>query len=184
MDHKLYKSQVVLDNQRVMINILDNAIPLLGGIDSTWSYEKYNAFGLTSPTQVFYDLYNELRGFVYDYTGEVDQLWMQSWVNYHMPDQLLKRHNHAYPIHGYISVDPKLTKTSFDNYEIQNRIGDVYIGPGGRYHSVELIEPFYTPRITIGFDITDNPTKATGNLGMMPFPIGKPALEINVNGVY
>ena len=167
-----------------MINILNNAISFLGDVDPTWTYDKYNVFGLTSPTQVFYDLYNELRGFVYDYTGEVDQLWMQSWVNYHMPDQLLKRHNHAYPIHGYISVDPKLTKTSFDNYEIQNRIGDVYIGPGGRYHSVELIEPFYTPRITIGFDITDNPTKATGNLGMMPFPIGKPLLEINVNGVY
>ena len=184
MDHKLYESQVVLGNQRVMINILNNAISFLGDVDPTWTYDKYNVFGLTSPTQVFYDLYNELRGFVYDYTGEVDQLWMQSWVNYHMPDQLLKRHNHAYPIHGYISVDPKLTKTSFDNYEIQNRIGDVYIGPGGRYHSVELIEPFYTPRITIGFDITDNPTKATGNLGMMPFPIGKPLLEINVNGVY
>tara|TARA_X000000368_G_scaffold263195_1_gene208348 strand:- start:474 stop:986 length:513 start_codon:yes stop_codon:yes gene_type:complete len=169
MDHKLYESQVVLGNQRVMINILNNAISFLGDVDPTWTYDKYNLFGLTSPTQVFYDLYKELRGFVYDYTGEVDQLWMQSWVNYHMPDQLLKRHNHAYPIHGYISVDPKLTKTSFDNYEIQNRIGDVYIGPGGRYHSVELMEPFYTPRITIGFDVTDNPTKATGNLGMIPF---------------
>ena len=169
MDHKLYESQVVIDNQRGMINILNNAISFLGDVDPTWTYDKYNLFGLTSPTKVFYDLYKELRGFVYDYTGEVDQLWMQSWVNYHMPDQLLKRHNHAYPIHGYISVDPKLTKTSFDNYEIQNRIGDVYIGPGGRYHSVELIEPFYTPRITIGFDVTDNPTKADANLGLIPF---------------
>ena len=169
MDHKLYESQVVIDNQRVMINILNNAISFLGDVDPTWTYDKYNLFGLTSPTKVFYDLYKELRGFVYDYTGEVDQLWMQSWVNYHMPDQLLKRHNHAYPIHGYISVDPKLTKTSFDNYEIQNRIGDVYIGPGGRYHSVELIEPFYTPRITIGFDVTDNPSKADANLGLIPF---------------
>ena len=139
MDHKLYESQVVLGNQSVMINILNNAISFLGDVDPTWTYDKYNVFGLTSPTQVFYDRYKELRGFVYDYTGEVDQLWMQSWVNYHMPDQLLKRHNHAYPIHGYISVDPKLTKTSFDNYEIQNRIGDVYIGPGGRYHSVCLL---------------------------------------------
>ena len=169
MDHKLYESQVVIDNQRVMINILNNAISFLGDVDPTWTYDKYNLFGLTSPTKVFYDLYKELRGFVYDYTGEVDQLWMQSWVNYHMPDQLLKRHNHAYPIHGYISVDPKLTKTSFDNYEIQNRIGDVYIGPGGRYHSVELIEPFYTPRITIGFDVTNNPSKADANLGLIPF---------------
>ena len=51
-----------------------------------------------------------------------------------------------------------------------NRIGDVYIGPGGRYHEVKLIEPFYTPRITIGFDITDRPQQANAILGMIPFP--------------
>ena len=167
MDHKLYKSEVVLDNHRVMINILNNSISFLGDVDPTWTYDKYNLFGLTSPTKVFYNLFKELRGFVYDYTD--GDLWMQSWVNYHMPDQLLKRHNHTWPIHGYICINPHLTKTVFDDYEIENRIGDVYIGPGGRYHSVELIEPFYTPRITIGFDVTDNPTKATGNLGMIPF---------------
>ena len=167
MDHKLYKSQVVISNQRVMINILGNAVSYLGDADPTWTYDRYNVFGLTSPTKVFYDLFKELRGFVYDYTD--GDLWMQSWVNYHMPDQLLKRHNHTWPIHGYICINPHLTKTCFDEYEIQNRIGDVYIGPGGRYHEVKLIEPFYTPRITIGFDITDRPTKATGNLGMIPF---------------
>ena len=170
MDHKLHKSQVVLDNQRVMINILDNSISFLKGDDPTWTYHKYNLFGLTSPTQVFYNLYNELRGFVYDYAGVSQNLWMQSWVNYHTPDQLLKRHNHAYPIHGYICVNPHLTKTVFDDYEIENRIGDVYIGPGGRHHEVQLIEPFYTPRITIGFDITNNPSKADANLGLIPFP--------------
>ena len=169
MDHKLYKSEVVLGNHRVMIDILSNAISFLGDVDPTWTYDKYNLFGLTSPTQVFYDLYKELRGFVYDYTGDVDRLWIQSWVNYHSTQNLLQRHNHAYPIHGYICVNPHLTKTCFDNYEIQNRIGDVYIGPGGRHHEVKLIEPFYTPRITIGFDVTDIPSKATGNLGMIPF---------------
>ena len=169
MDHKLYKSQVVMSNQRVMINVLGNAVSYLGDADPTWTYDRYNVFGLTSPTKVFYDLYKELRGFVYDYTGEADRLWIQSWVNNHSTKTLLQRHNHAYPIHGYICVNPHLTKTCFDNYEIQNRIGDVYIGPGGRHHEVKLIEPFYTPRITIGFDITDRPTKATGNLGMIPF---------------
>ena len=156
-----------MSNQRVMINVLGNAVSYLGDADPTWTYDRYNVFGLTSPTKVFYDLFKELRGFVYDYTD--GDLWMQSWVNYHMPDQLLKRHNHTWPIHGYICINPHLTKTCFDDYEIQNRIGDVYIGPGGRYHEVKLIEPFYTPRITIGFDITDRPTKATGNLGMIPF---------------
>jgi len=168
MDHKLYKSEVVLDNHRVMINILNNSISFLGDVDPTWTYDKYNLFGLTSPTKVFYNLFKELRGFVYDYTD--GDLWMQSWVNYHMPDQLLKRHNHAWPIHGYICINPHLTKTVFDDYEIENRIGDVYIGPGGRHHEVQLIEPFYTPRITIGFDVTDRPHQANANLGMIPFP--------------
>ena len=168
MDHKLYKSEVVLGNHRVMINILGNAVSYLGDADPTWTYDRYNLFGLTSPTKVFYDLFKELRGFVYDYTD--GDLWMQSWVNYHMPDQLLKRHNHTWPIHGYICINPHLTKTCFDDYEIENRIGDVYIGPGGRYHEVKLIEPFYTPRITIGFDVTDRPHQANANLGMIPFP--------------
>ena len=168
MDHKIYKSEVVLGNHRVMINILENAISFLEGDDPTWSYNKYNVFGLTSPTQVFYDLFKELRGFVYDYTD--GDLWMQSWVNYHNPDQLLQWHNHDWPIHGYICVNPHLTKTVFDGYEIENRIGDVYIGPGNRYHRVEMIEPFYTPRITIGFDITNDTGKANSNNGLIPFP--------------
>ena len=129
-----------MSNQRVMINVLGNAVSYLGDADPTWTYDRYNVFGLTSPTKVFYDLFKELRGFVYDYTD--GDLWMQSWVNYHMPDQLLKRHNHTWPIHGYICINPHLTKTCFDDYEIENRIGDVYIGPGGRYHEVKLIEPF------------------------------------------
>ena len=81
---RVYKSKVVSDNHRVMVNILENCIPFFEGQDPTWSYGKYNLFGLTSPTRVFYDLFTELRGFVYDYQS--DNVWMQSWVNYHMPD--------------------------------------------------------------------------------------------------
>ena len=170
MDWSIYKSQVVLDNQRVMINILDNAVSFLGDDDPTWTYDRYNVFGLTSPTQVFYDLYNELRRFVYDYTGVPKQMWMQSWVNYHMPDQVLKWHNHQWPIHGYISIRPHKTKTVFENYEIKNEIGNVYIGPGNRHHEVQVLEPFDTPRITLGFDITHYAHKVNANIGMMPFP--------------
>ena len=170
MDWKLYKSQVVLDNQRVMISILNNAIPSLGGIDSTWSCDKYNVFGLTSPTQVYYDLFNELRGFVYDYTGDVDRLWMQSWVNYHMPDQVLRWHNHHWPIHGYISIRPHKTKTVFEGYEIDNEVGNIYIGPGNRYHRVEVLEDYDTPRITLGFDLLTDPTQCSNNIGLIPFP--------------
>ena len=169
MDWKLYKSQVVLANQRVMISILNNAIPSLGGIDSTWSYDKYNVFGLTSPTQVYYDLFNELRGFVYDYT-KPKQLWMQAWVNYHMPDQVLQWHNHEWPIHGYISIRPHKTKTVFEGYEIDNEVGNVYIGPGNTYHRVEVLEDYNTPRITLGFDLLTDPTQCSNNIGLIPFP--------------
>ena len=169
MDWKLYKSQVVLDNQRVMISILNNASPSLGGIDSTWSYDKYNVFGLTSPTQVYYDLFNELRGFVYDYT-KPKQLWMQAWVNYHMPDQVLQWHNHEWPIHGYISIRPHKTKTVFEGYEIDNEVGNVYIGPGNTYHRVEVLEDYNTPRITLGFDLLTDPTQCSNNIGLIPFP--------------
>tara|TARA_B100001250_G_scaffold302124_1_gene263828 strand:- start:1660 stop:2172 length:513 start_codon:yes stop_codon:yes gene_type:complete len=169
MHHKLYKSQVVLDNQRVMINILNNAIPLLEGEDTTWTYHRYNIFGLTSPTRVFYELYNELRGFCYEYTG-ADQLWMQSWVNYHMPDKVLTRHNHTWPVHGYISIRPHKTKTVFDGFEIDNEIGNVYIGPGLLHHHVEVLEDYDTPRITIGFDLLTDPTSLSGNIGLIPFP--------------
>ena len=171
MDHRLYKSQVVIDNQRVMINILNNAIPLLEGEDSTWTYHKYNVFGLTSPTRVFYELYKELRRFCYDYTGVPKDLWMQSWVNYHMPDKVLPWHNHEWPIHGYISILPHKTKTVFDGYEIVNEIGNVYIGPGGRHHRVEVLEDYDTPRITIGFDLTDSPSALSGNIALIPFPL-------------
>ena len=169
MDWKLYKSQVVLDTLRVMISILNNAIPSLGGIDSTWSYDKYNVFGLTSPTQVYYDLFNELRGFVYDYI-KPKQLWMQAWVNYHMPDQVLQWHNHEWPIHGYISIRPHKTKTVFEGYEIDNQVGNVYIGPGNRYHRVEVLEDYDTPRITLGFDLLTDPTQCSNNIGLIPFP--------------
>ena len=70
-----------------MSNVIDHAVNTtqhhdIFGSDFTWSYGKYNVFGLTSATKVFYDLYCELNEFVYDYNGNGD-LWMQSWLNYH-----------------------------------------------------------------------------------------------------
>ena len=44
MDHKLYKSQVVMSNQRVMINVLGNAVSYLGDADPTWTYDRYKMF--------------------------------------------------------------------------------------------------------------------------------------------
>ena len=168
LEGRVYKSKVVSDNHRVMVSILENCIPYFNGDDPTWSYGKYNLFGITSPTRVFYDLFTELRGFVYDYQS--DDVWMQSWVNYHMPDEVLKWHNHEWDYHGYISIRPHNTVTVFEDKEIKNEIGNVYIGPGNRYHEVKVIEDYDTPRITIGFDLTLTPTTASANIGLIPFP--------------
>ena len=85
-----------------------------------------------------------------------------------MPDQVLKWHNHSWPCHGYISIDPKMTKTVFEGYEITNEVGNIYIGAGNRQHCVEVLEPFTAPRITIGFDVTDVPNIPGGIFSLIP----------------
>ena len=58
----------------------------------------------------------------------------------------------------------------FEDREIKNEIGNVYIGHGNRYHEVKVVEDFDTPRITIGFDLTLTPSTASANIGCIPFP--------------
>ena len=84
---------------------------------------------------------------------------MQCWLNYHTPDKVLDWHTHEWNYHGYISIDPKDTKTVFDGYEIDNEIGNIYIGPGYRYHKVVTKDNFYEPRITLGFDVCVEPSR-------------------------
>jgi hypothetical protein len=93
---------------------------------------------------------------------------MQSWINYHMPQEVLDWHDHAWPFHGYVSIDPKESKTVFEEYKIHNKIGNIYIGPGSRKHKVEVLERFYSPRITLGFDVLDTPSAPTGQFSLLP----------------
>ena len=123
-------------------------------MDSTWGYSKYNIFAYTAPSSTFYNIYKELRDVVRGQLGDERPLWCQAWINFHTYGQLLTRHHHDFEYHGYISIDPKKTKTVFDDYEIINKPGQLYFGPGyGRHHYVEAIEPFEGIRTTIGFDI-------------------------------
>ena len=39
-------------------------------------------------------------------------------------------------------------------YEIENRPGQIYFGPGWRPHKVQVNEEFDRPRLTLGFDIS------------------------------
>ena len=61
-----------------------------------------------------------------------------------------------YTFNGLISIDPKDTMTEFGHYSIENKIGQIYIGPGNRQHRVILRKPYTTPRITLGFDVLDS----------------------------
>jgi len=174
MNYKIYKSNVICNNQEEIIKVIDKSYSIhqeiFSGEDFTWSYRKYNTFGLTSSNELFYDLFCELKTFIYDYLDH-DRLWLQSWINYHSSDKVLGWHNHEYPFHGYICVRPHETTTVFSDYKVKNEIGNVYIGPGDIEHKVVVDNPYEDPRITIGFDILTKPDNDISyNIGCIPFP--------------
>jgi hypothetical protein len=161
-DFIVYQSDYIVKNQRQLFDDIDQAHVnfkrLFPSNDSTWSYDKYNIFSLTAPSTAFYSLYKELCGVVRQQLGFDRPLWMQAWINYHTSDELLDWHEHAFDYHGYISIDPKNTITRFSDYTIENKIGQIYFGPGNRQHKVEAVTPFEGVRTTIGYDIHTIPS--------------------------
>ena len=157
MDYKIHKSELIIKHQSDFIDLINTSYDLHQRIfneDSTWSYYKYNFFSLSAPSLLSYKLFVELKNLINEYIPNDDVKWMQCWMNYHYPDQVLEWHNHYWDYHGYISIDPKKTRTVFSDYEIKNEVGNIYIGPGYREHKVVVDEDFNTPRITLGFDIS------------------------------
>ena len=129
-------------------------------------YSFYNIFSLTSPSPYFYELYSIFRNIIKMHLGS-RPMWFQCWMNFHSSDSVLNWHNHAFPYHGYISIDPHNTTTLFKDhddpatvehapmlYEIENKPGQIYFGPGWRPHKVQVNEEFDRPRLTLGFDIS------------------------------
>lgn len=183
-DYVLYQSSFIKENLEdifvdldISHRLFEDTFRSVSNKDSTWSYGMYNVFSLTSPCTNFYHIYKELRNFIRSQLGENRPLWFQAWLNYHTVDQLLDRHHHEFDYHGYISIDPKKTITVFDDYVIENKIGQIYFGPGNRYHRVEALEPFDGVRTTIGFDVHLLPEnrlveqyieRPLGNFGLIP----------------
>jgi len=161
MDHKLYRSQLIIDNKDEMVRQIHDSHFVhqmyFPGDNSTWTYKRYNFFGLSSPSLLFNKLFYELRDIVNNYVPEENK-WMQCWLNYHHPDQVLDWHDHQWDYHGYICIDPKDTTTVFEGYEIDNEVGNIYIGPGYRRHKVVVNDFYEEPRVTLGFDICVTPT--------------------------
>ena len=76
-------------------------------------YRFYNVFSLTTPSPLFWELFQEIKYIVeqqFDYKGPK---WIQCWLNYHRQDEVLDWHNHAFPMHGYVSIRPHFTTTTF-----------------------------------------------------------------------
>jgi|SRR6056300_609528 len=151
--YKIYKSETIFNQQDQVIadleylknkNLFDNY---------TWNYSMYNIFSLSPNSIVLNKVCLELRKVIRDFLKTDEPLWFQSWLNFHYEGEVLKRHTHEWPFHGYISVRPNNTTTVFDDYEIKNEIGNIYIGPGNLYHKVIVDETFDEPRITLGFDV-------------------------------
>lgn len=121
---------------------------------TTWSYKKYNVFSLTAGSLIFYKLFIELKKIIFEYVGTKEPLWFQSWINIHEEDEVLNWHSHFDSIaHGYISINPEKTKTVFEDFEIDNKIGQIYIGESTKKHKVVVLNGFKKKRITIAFDV-------------------------------
>mgnify|MGYP003331956089 FL=1 len=106
-----------------------------------------------------------------------DPLWIQCWMNFHKPDQVLDWHDHHFPWHGYISIDPKDSITKFReylpegsyDYNIHNQIGNIYLGPGfSRMHKVVVNNDYEGDRITLGFDIITQSTLPDDQFSLIP----------------
>ena len=179
--HKLITSQYVIDHQQELIRDLSYSAKSLyqfGILDTSLkhgSYTHYNVFGLTSPSPHMYQLFTEIRNLVREEipTGKV---WIQSWVNHHYENELLTWHNHSSKWHGYVSIDPMDTVTEFEEFTIENKVGQIYYGPGGLKHRVvaKSDHPFPDKRITVAFDImteenfTGDDVLPTDNYGCIP----------------
>jgi len=138
-----------------------------GNLNSTWLYPVYNIFAAASPSNHFYYLNGFINSAVKNHFHAVlkyppdTQIWMQSWINFHSSEDILKKHNHLFSWHGYISIDPKDSKTVFfdkngkENYYVENKPGLMYIGPGDIYHEVRLNTSMQNGdhRITLAFNI-------------------------------
>ena len=159
--YHLMHSEIIEQNKDEFLYDLDEAHRVFKTVfpdkDSTWNYHTYNIFALTAPSTSWYKLYVELRNFVRSQLGDDRPLWLQSWVNYHKCDEVLDWHGHEFEYHGYISIDPKKTRTLFEDWTIDNKPGQIYFGPGYVKHKVEVLEPFEGVRTTLGFDVHTTP---------------------------
>ncbi len=159
-DFQIHQIDLVKNNQQLFINQcveLHKAIVRTYGFeDTTKAYWAYNLFNVSCSSVAFYRLWKEISVKIREYVGDDRPLWMTCWLNFHQASQVLDWHNHKLSVcHGYVSIDPKDTTTEFEGHSIENKVGQLYIGPSERMHRVVVNKPFLGERITIAFDVSD-----------------------------
>jgi hypothetical protein len=173
MDYKLYQLSLIENNYQSFVtncNLLYNLIQQkTKNNDTTWDFNKYNIFQLSSSSILFYDLYKELTLCIREFIGDDRPLWIQCWLNYHKGKQVetsLSAHTHPWDYHGYICIEPQDTTTIFyKGYKIKNKVGQIYIGKGNGQnnenpdltHYVKINKSYNGNRITLGFDLAVTP---------------------------
>ena len=170
---KVIKSELIKNNHQLFIDKCNQAYQkittLIKSRDTTWNYSFYNIFTITAGDKYFYQLFKELKNIIKEYHKKDEPLWVQCWLNYHSDKQVLDWHDHEWLLHGYISIDPKETKTIFENgFEVKNEIGNIYIGPCNIKHKVVVNKPYFGHRITLGFDVISVPDYPINTTSFMP----------------
>ena len=173
-DYKIYKSKIIIENHKEFVILCEELDVELReefsiGVDNstTWEYNRYGLFNLKQGNKLFDSLKEELIDIIKE--NYKDECWFTSWLNFDTYDTVehtLKKHFHESPLHGYISIDPKNTKTNFpySGFVVDNEIGNIYIGPGGGgpgndiksnkwKHEVINTSDYEGNRITIAFDV-------------------------------
>ena len=151
---KTNQQAFISSSQLAHKRFLFNYAKVFKELSSTFFYRYYNIFNLTVGCPFYYKLFYDIQKEIRQFANTNNPLWFQSWLNFHNKDDVLKWHNHLDVLfHGYISIDPKNTITEFEDYEIKNEIGLMYIGPGYKKHRVKVLEDFKDERITIAFDV-------------------------------
>jgi hypothetical protein len=157
-NYKLHEIKYIEENKEQFVRECYDAIKrfnvMFPNSSSTWAYRSYNTFSLTAGSLLFYRVFKDLKAIVRDYKGTDEPLWIQSWINFHSADEVLASHNHIESdFHGFFSVEPFDTKTVFEDVEIENKTGLLYIGSSYKMHEVVVVKPFTGKRITIAFDV-------------------------------
>jgi len=159
MSYQIHNLKYIQDDFFGFVTDCENAKERFDGFfpdtSTTWGYQAYNIFSLTSGSLRFYRLFNDIKKIAREYLKTDKPLWLQSWLNFHNMDEVLDWHVHIEcSAHGYVSINPMKTKTVFETFEVENEIGKLYIGEPFMQHRVEISEPFLNrPRITVAFDV-------------------------------